>query len=128
MMLMETRRGRHPGDEDQHFQILQIKTKKCPLGFIDKRSRWPGEESFQWQNFNSKILAWWMNESGKIGSAGWLHSRLLVMNKKSKKPWGEEDFFLWRWYMLKHTYRWGLKAIWRKKTMKRKILLKEWEL
>lgn len=34
-----------------------------------------------------------MNESEKMGSAGMLHLRLLVINKKSRKPWGEEDFF-----------------------------------
>lgn len=39
VMLMASKRGRLPGDEDQHFQILQIKTKKRPLGLIDKRSR-----------------------------------------------------------------------------------------
>lgn len=39
MMMMETKRGRLLGDEEQHFQILQIKTKKRPLGFIYKMSR-----------------------------------------------------------------------------------------
>lgn len=37
VMLMETKRGRLLGDKDQHFQILQINTKKSPVGFIDKR-------------------------------------------------------------------------------------------
>ena len=36
--LLETQRGELPGEDDQHFQMLQIKTTKCPLGFINKRS------------------------------------------------------------------------------------------
>lgn len=38
VMLLETQRGELPGEDDQHFQMLQVRTLTCPLGFINKSS------------------------------------------------------------------------------------------
>lgn len=33
MILLGSKRGKLPGEDDQHFPMLQVKTEKCPLGF-----------------------------------------------------------------------------------------------
>lgn len=38
VMLLETQRGELPEEVNQHFQMLQIRTVTCPLGFINKSS------------------------------------------------------------------------------------------